>query len=295
MGRGLLFHAVVVCAVWLASRPAMATPDIKSAGAVILDYDSGAVIYGKHADDVRPIASTTKIFVAMIVRRRGIDLDAWTEITKVDAAYAKGGARTRLDVGQSFRNVDLLRAMLMASDNRAPTALARAAGLSPSELVREMNALAKELRLTHTRFTDPSGLRGNVSTPREMALAMRRTLADATITSILRTDVAHVRSRSGRINVTYGNTNAPLTQSPYKILGGKTGYTDAARYCFVTGAEIKGKRVLMSFFGAEGKLTRFADFSRAADWMASGGGGGRVSPGVRPPHTARAKRPSKRR
>ena len=98
-------------------------PDVKSKAAIVIDAESGAEIFGKDADEIRAIASTTKIFVAMAVRKKGLDLDAWTQITKADARSARGGSRTRLDVGDTFTNKDLLRAMLMASDNRAPTAL----------------------------------------------------------------------------------------------------------------------------------------------------------------------------
>ena len=114
----------------------------------------------------------------MAVRKKGLPLEGWTEILRDDARAAKGGSRTRLDIGQSFRNVDLLRAMLMASDNRAPTALGRAAGLDRDALVAAMNAVARDLGLKKTRFTDPSGLRGNVSTAREMGLALRALSAE---------------------------------------------------------------------------------------------------------------------
>src|SRR5258706_13509352 len=104
-------RTLVFCAVFgvLANRAARADdlPDIKSRSAVVIDADSGAEIFGKDADEIRPIASTTKIFVAMAVRKQ-LDLDGWTEITKLDAHYARGGARTRLDIGQKFRNKDLL-------------------------------------------------------------------------------------------------------------------------------------------------------------------------------------------
>src|SRR5512146_519612 len=100
-------HPLVVCAVvgLLASRPAWADdlPDIKSRSAVVLDAETGAEIFGKDADEIRPIASTTKIFVAMAVRKQ-LDLGGWTEINKVDAHHAVGGARTRLDIGQTFSN-----------------------------------------------------------------------------------------------------------------------------------------------------------------------------------------------
>ena len=98
----------------------------------------------------------------------------------------RGGARTRLDVGDRFRNQDLLRAMLMASDNRAPTALGRAAGMTPDELVAAMNRIAKRpAPASSTKFTDPTGLHGNVSTAREMALALRTALEDDVLREIM--------------------------------------------------------------------------------------------------------------
>src|SRR6476620_3237989 len=120
-------------------------PDVKSRTAVVIDRDTGAEIFGKEADEVRAIASTTKIFVALAVRTKGLDLDGWTEITRAAVKHAIGGARTRLDIRRILNNKDLLRAMLMASDNRAPTALGRAAGMDPDQLVAAMNDVAKEL------------------------------------------------------------------------------------------------------------------------------------------------------
>lgn len=241
-------------------------PAVESRSAIVLDASSGNELFAKDADEVRPIASTTKIFVAMAVRKH-LDLDGWTEITKIDAHYAAGGARTRLDIGQKFRNKDLLRAMLIASDNRAPTALARAAGMSPDDLVAAMNDLAKHLRLKHTRFTDPTGLRGNVSTAREMAIALRTVLADDTLRAIMRQDSADVVSKDRYAKIHYGTTNAPLVAGKWDVIGGKTGYTQAAGYCFVTGARFDDREVVMAFLGASGKLTRFADFNRVAAWL----------------------------
>lgn len=253
-------------------------PDIRSGAAVVLDARTGAEILGKNADEVRPIASTTKIFVAMAVRRAGIALDGWTEITRDDARASVGGSRTRLDVGQRFRNEDLLRAMLISSDNRAPTALGRAVGLDPAQLITAMNRLARSMGLTHTHFTDPSGLRGNVSTAREMALALRRALRDDVLRSIMGTTSAEVRSKTGYARIAYTNTNQPLIRGQYEVFGGKTGYTVPAGYCFITGARVAGREVVMAFLGADGKLTRFADFNRVAQWMEGGAEGAAVWP-----------------
>ena len=276
--RNLAVWVVLALGV-IAAPPAWADdlPEVKSRSAIAIDVATGAEIFGKDADEIRPIASTTKIFVAMAVRNKGIALDGWTEITRTDARYASGGARTRLDIGQKFRNKDLMRAMLLASDNRAPTALGRAAGMDPDELVAEMNKLAKRLSLKRTKFTDPSGLRGNVSTAREMALALRVALEDDVIRSLLREEEADVVSKDRYSKIHYGTTNQPLVAKRYNVIGGKTGYTRPAGYCFVTAARFDQREVVMAFLGAPEKLTRFGDFNRVAAWLDRGAPGAKVS------------------
>ncbi len=269
----------IFCA--LAGARAQAEPDVRSKSAVLLDAETGAEVWAKDADEVRAIASTTKIFVAMAVRKQGLDLDGWTEITKDDAKAAAGGAKTRLDVGQTFRNIDILRAMLMASDNRAPTALGRAAGMTPKQLVAAMNGIAKDLGLKHTRFTDTSGLRGNVSTAREMALAVRAALADDVVRDVMGSDSVVVKSRSGYEKIRYGNTDRALG-SKWTVIGGKTGYTEAAGYCFVVGARIAGHDVAMAFLDADGKAARFADSAKVAEWVDDGAPGAKVKVAAKP-------------
>lgn len=273
-------RALVFCAAFgvLANSSAWAgdLPEIRSRSAVVLDVQTGAEIFGKDADEIRPIASTTKIFVAIAVRKK-LDLDDWTEITKTDAHYARGGARTRLDIGQKFRNKDLLRAMLLASDNRAATALGRAAGMSPDDLVAAMNSVAKHLQLGRTKLVDPTGLRGNTSTAREMAIALRAALEDDVLRAIMRQDSADVVSKDRYARIHYGSTNEPLVVGRWDVLGGKTGYTSAAGYCFVTGARFEDRKVVMAFLGADGKRTRFGDFYRVAAWLDRGAPGASVA------------------
>jgi serine-type D-Ala-D-Ala endopeptidase (penicillin-binding protein 7) len=290
-------RTLVFCAVLAAlANPTAADelPSLKSRAVAVLDAATGAEIFSKDADEIRPIASTTKIFVAMAVRKR-IDLDGWTQITKLDARYAHGGSRTRLDVGQTFRNIDLLRAMLIASDNRAPTALGRAAGMSPDELVAAMNTVAKRLHLKRTRFTDPSGLRGNTSTAGEMALALRAALEDDVLRAIMRQDTADIASKNRYARIHYVSTNQPLVTRQWDVLGGKTGYTQNAGYCFVTAMKHDGRTVLMAFLGAEGKLTRFGDFNRVASWLDRGAPGAKVTTAARRSTKSDSKRPEARR
>jgi D-alanyl-D-alanine endopeptidase (penicillin-binding protein 7) len=274
----LISVVTALCLVHALPAQADDLPNVKSASAVVLDVGTGAEVYGKDPDAVRAIASTTKLFVALAVRKKGIVLDDWTEITNDDVKAAKGGSKTRLDRGQTFKNHDLLRAMLMASDNRAPTALGRAVGLDRQGLIDEMNAVAKDLGLTHTKFTDTAGLRGNVSTAREMALAMRAVLDDPVLAEILRTDYVVIESKSKYAKLTYGTTDQALVAKKHKVLGGKTGYTHKAGYCFVGGIEADSRDYVIAILGGEAKSTRFADFDRVADWVEAGSPGGKVKP-----------------
>ena len=276
--RTLAIGAVFL-ALGVISRPTAADdlPEVKSKAVVVLDAETGAELFARGGDDVRPIASTTKIFVAMAVRKAGIDLDGWTKINRDDWRGGLGGARTRLDLNESFKNRDLLRAMLMASDNRAPTALGRAAGMSPEKLVTAMNKLAKSMHLKRTRFTDPTGMRGNVSTAREMAIALRAALADKVLREIMGDDFELVVSKDKYSKIGYGSTNIPLITKKYDVIGGKTGYTRSAGYCFVTGARFANREVVMAFLGSDGKHTRFGDFNRVAAWLERGAPGSRIS------------------
>ena len=248
-------------------------PNVQSATALVMDLDSGRLLYGKNPDRVRHIASTGKIFTAMVARKKGIDLDATTQITMDDARNARGGARTRLDIHEIYSNLDLMRAMLIASDNRAVTAVGRAVGLSPEKLVVEMNALARDLGLERTSFTDPTGLNGNVSTAREMAIALRHTLEDPVLAELLATKfttITRLSHKRARV-IHYANTNRMLHRERFRSLGGKTGYTRDAGYCLVSASLVNGHRLAFVFLGADGELTRFADFNRVWDWMAANG------------------------
>jgi D-alanyl-D-alanine carboxypeptidase len=79
-----------------------------------------------------------------------------------------------------------------------------------------------------------------------------------------------VVSKDKRARIMYGNTNLPLVTKRFDVVGGKTGFTKIAGYCYVTAARFAGREVLLAFLGAEGKATRFDDFNRVAAWLANG-------------------------
>jgi D-alanyl-D-alanine endopeptidase (penicillin-binding protein 7) len=246
-------------------------PNIQAQAAVIVDMGPGGGpdLYSKNPDAVRPIASISKLMAVLVVMEHNLKMEGTTVITKDDKRVAWKGARSRLMEGMEFRNRDLLHAALIASDNRAIPALGRAVGLSSEQLAAEMTKKARTMGLLHTEFKDPTGLDdNNVSTPRETVQMLRAVLKNPALAEILRKPhyIAQPVNRRGLIN--YNNTDMLVRTGHWQVLGGKTGYTDIARYCLVVAAKLGDREVGMAFLGAEGKLTRFGDFTRAAEWMA---------------------------
>jgi D-alanyl-D-alanine endopeptidase (penicillin-binding protein 7) len=175
-------------------------------------------------------------------------------------------------VGQTFTNRDLLHAALMASDNRAVPALGRAVGLNPAQLVSAMNQKAKELGMKNTTFEDPVGLNANNrSTPRDLVLMLRAAIHQPLIAEITQKAkyVAHPVGKPGW-TIEYTNTDVIARSGRFSVLTGKTGYTDLALYCLAIAVRMSAAQshdVAMVFLGAVGKMTRFADFQRTAQWL----------------------------
>lgn len=253
---------IAALVVLLAVAGSAEAAPVRSASFLAVDAESGAELAARAPDDVRPIASLTKLFVAVALRRRGLDLEAWTTITRDDVNASEGGAWSALRVGQTYRNLDLLHAMLLVSDNRVPSALARSLGLSGDDLLAELRDLAKDLDLEHTEFADATGILTNNSTARDLAAILRTALADPVLARILRTRIARITSKSEASTITYKSTVQPLWTDPRRTLAGKTGHTEDAGYCLVIRTKLGSRVVDMVFLGAPSYQSRFADFRR---------------------------------
>ena len=143
-------------------------PILHSSSVLVLDPASGQTLYSKNADHVHPIASITKVMTAMVVLDAKLPLDEAIQITNEDIDLLKN-TRSRLPIGSHFRRDDLLRLALMASDNRAASALGRNYPGGILAFVDAMNAKAKLINMNATHFVDSSGLApGNVSNPADL-------------------------------------------------------------------------------------------------------------------------------
>ena len=244
-------------------------PYLNVKSAIAVNFDNGEVLYAKNADTPRPIASISKLVMAMVVIDSEIDLDKVTEtITKQDAYRS---SRSRLRVGYQLTLRDLLYCALLNSDNRAARALARAVSGSYEEFGEEMTRKARSLGLTETVFREPTGLASeNVSTAHEVARLLhyaRDYELIAKITATKRQRVTVIGKK--RTYLQMANTNL-MVHSPYHVLSGKTGYIRAADYCLATLLQnSKGERVTLVVLGVPGDRRRFREARKLADWAFS--------------------------
>lgn len=250
-------------------------PNVQSHQGIVIDLDTDEVLWARQADVVRPIASVSKLLAAVVVLEKGIDLDAEQTMSEVDERVGRRGAHSRLLRGYKLTNRDLLHAAMLGSDNRAVSAMGRSIGLDSAAFAAAMTQKAREMGLKHTHYGDPTGLdTRNVSTAREVVEMLRYALKNETLAAILRTHEYTAKFTAGKApkaragEIVYRSTNKLLRGSPYKIYGGKTGYTDPAKYCFVVAGELDaGRRVAMAFLNGAGELTRFGDFRRVAAYL----------------------------
>ena len=242
-------------------------PNVLSLGALIVDLDNGHEIFARKPDQPRAIASISKLAATLVVMDHELDLEGLSTMKKVDSEVARGGAPSRLLEGMTLSNRDLLHAALLGSDNRAVSALGRAVGLSATQLTNAMNRKVASLQLRATRFREPTGLSPeNVSTPREILQLLRASMSHPILGPIVRKPEYEAHP-VGRPPIRYVSTHRPAARPSLQILGGKTGYNDAARYCLVIAVAIDGRNYGMALLGTEGKLARFGDVARVVDWI----------------------------
>lgn len=249
-------------------------PSLTAKRVLVLDNKSGKALLARSANEVTSIASLTKLQAALVAMDRGLKLDQPTVITRDDWKVALKGCRTRLELKWAYKNRDLLHAALLASDNRAVSAFARAVGLHANALVQAMNERARREGLKKTTFRGPVGIDpGNVSTAWEVSRMVRAAARNGTLRGIMSKREYTVKPAKGYLKVLYRNTN-PLVRNikGAKIIATKTGYNSRAGYCLAVVAKVNGVgEVTIVLLGSRSKATRVRDERRVIQWLQSGG------------------------
>ncbi|MBF0457515.1 MAG: D-alanyl-D-alanine carboxypeptidase [Nitrospirae bacterium] len=221
--------------------------EIAARSAVIMDGDK--VLYAKNPNFKQPPASTTKLITAMVV----LDYLKPNDIVTVSGNAAKlHSPHVALREGERFYVKDLLSLLLMKSVNQAALAFAEAVSGDEREFVSLMNSKARNLGAMDTKFINPHGLpgEGQYITAYDLATIMKKSLDYSLIRETINTKVKVVASLEGRTFV-LSNTNK-LLWSDGDLIGGKTGFTNAARNCLAFAAE-KGDNTLVAALLGDGR------------------------------------------
>ncbi|MFH1131649.1 MAG: serine hydrolase [Pseudomonadota bacterium] len=267
---GTLFVFVVAMAINGFAQGQDFIPTVNSKTVLVIHNPTGNVLWDRNSNQVRPIASLTKLAAALVFRAHGLKLDRGTEISRDDWKVALGGARTRLELKWTYSNHDLLCAALLASDNRAISAMGRAIGLDATALTKAMNDYVTKMGLQNTFFREPTGIdTNNLSTAWEMSQIVRQASKDPVLRKIMGKKTHIVKPLRGSISVTYLNTN-PLIDSfkNARFVASKTGYNSKAGYCIAVVVEIKNiGGITLVLLGAKRKTDRTNDMYRILKWV----------------------------
>ena len=234
-GTGVLLAAALCFA--LLPRADAAQVTVSAQSAVLMEAESGRVLYAKDADTQRLIASTPKLMTALVALESGHSLEE--DVTIPAEAAGVEGSSLYLKAGETVKLKTLLYGMLLHSGNDAATAVALACAGSLEDFAQQMNEKAQELGMTHSHFTNPTGLDGeeHYSSAYDMALLARACLAVPELTEITASRSVTLEGR------TFVNHNKLLWR--YEgCVGMKTGYTQAAGRTLVSAAERDGMTLI---------------------------------------------------
>lgn len=238
---------------------------IQSSAAIILDQQSGEVLFGKNPSNVLPIASITKLMTAMVVLDAGLDPDQQIAVTNEDIDLEKG-SRSRLSVGSALTRDELLLIALMASENRAASALGRSYPGGIDAFVQAMNHKSQMLGMRDSRFVDPTGLSSaNVSTAEDLARMVRAAHGYPRIRGY--STATSYEVNTGQRTFAYRNTNRLVSNEGWHIGLSKTGYINEAGRCLVMQATLRTRPVIIVLLDSWGKLTRIGDANRIRKWL----------------------------
>ena len=247
--RILRFVLIAAFLLLLAPFQAMAAaadidivPAVTAEAAVVMDLDSGEILYGKNEHERRPPASLTKVMTGFLLITQA---DLQKTVTVSEQAASTGESSLNLKPGDVLTVNHLLHGALMKSANDACVALAEEAAGSEEQFARRMNLAACLLGCSNTNFCNSNGLpaENHYSSAYDLAVMPRAAMQQKQFAEIVQTQQYRVKWADGR-QMPVRNTNRLLREYPVAI-GVKTGTTSEAGQCLIAVAEKAGKRIIV--------------------------------------------------
>ena len=254
----------------MSDAPLLESPPMRlnCAAALLMEADSGQIIFEMNADSPRPVASVTKVMTILLTLEQ-LDAgraSAGDAVTVSDTAAGMGGSQVLLDVGERQDVGTLLKCMIVGSANDAAVALAEALYGSEALCVEAMNRRAEALGMTNTHFVNCTGLPadGQHTTARDVAVMSRQMFAHPRYFDYSTVWMEDVDHGDGRVTQLV-NTNKLLKLCD-GCDGGKTGSTNEAGYCVSATASRGGMRLIAVVLGAASGKERFAIARQMLDY-----------------------------
>lgn len=237
-------------------------PIINADAAIIVDFDSGEVLYEKNANEKLQIASITKLMTALVALDEG-NLD--DVVTVSGQAARTEGSKVWLYSGEQITLRNLLKAALIHSGNDAAVAIAEHIAGDVPNFVEKMNSKAKELKLYSTNYSNPIGFDNieNYSTVKDLSQLAAVAYRNSFIRDTVRIESTTIASTNGEQTHDLTSTNQ-LLSSFLHVLGLKTGHTEGAGLCFVSVIDNeKGNKVITVVLNSP---DRFGETKMLATW-----------------------------
>ncbi len=249
-------------------KPDAININLTASSGVVLLVKNNTFLFEKNATAKQPIASLTKLMTALVFLDNNPGFDKSYVVSKNDNVV---GGKNNLFIGETVKIKDLLNTSLVASDNAATMALAHSTGLSDIAFTTAMNNKAKHLGLFDTTFIEPTGLSDkNVSTARDIARLAKEALSHEEIKKATTQKEYNFVTAEGREKKIESTDYLLYSASSSKIslLGGKTGYTESAGYCFVGKfANDSQDEIISVILNSDTKDNRFVETKNLVDWI----------------------------
>ncbi len=272
---------LISCLLFMISAGVKAQEDapmqLYAQAAVLMDADSGRVLYGKNEDEILPMASTTKIMTCILALEYG-NPDDIVEVS----AYAASMPKVKLYMrqGEKYRLGDLLYSLMLESHNDSAVVIAEAVGGSVEKFAAMMNQKARDIGCFDTYFITPNGLDAVVNdtgkihstTADNLAKIMAYCITDSAakeqFLEITQTREYSFCDASGERSFHCSNHNAFLSMMD-EAVSGKTGFTNKAGYCYVGAIESEGRTFTVALLACgwpNHKTYKWSDMKKLAEY-----------------------------
>jgi len=242
-------------------------PSVNARAALVMDGQTGEVLYSKNSNTAFPIASITKLMTAVVIADARLNMSENITLQQIDFAGAGGkNSSSTLRAGDSMNRAEALLFALMKSENPAAAALARTYPGGRAAFVAAMNAKAKALGMNSSRYVESSGLDPrNVSSARDLGILVN-TAAQYGLIRQFSTTPSYDFNLGYRV-LKSNNTNALVRNGGWNINISKTGYINEAGRCVVMHTTLNNRPAVVVLLGADTSAARTSDATRLMTWV----------------------------